>query len=139
MEKASIVRFKVNRPAASPNDRPKPVRENGATRSPRRRVVVDGIFHSLTGTYRTALKNLSCTGALIQCDQTLKVGKEGVLQGANIDQFCRVVWTDGSLYGLQFDDPLPMDVVLDLHRITGDDIERAESKAAEEWWRNHAP
>ncbi len=138
MEKAPAVRFKVNRPATSPNDRPKAVRENGATRSPRRRVVVDGIFHSLTGTYRIGIKNLSCTGALIQCDQELKVGKEGVLQGEHIDHFCRVVWTDGSLYGLQFDNPLPMEVVLELHRITGEDNERAETEAAREWWTNHA-
>jgi hypothetical protein len=139
MEKTSGVRFKVNRPAASPNDRPKAVRENGTTRSPRRRVVVDGIFHSLTGTFRIGIKNLSCTGALIQCGQALQVGKEGVLQGEHIDHFCRIVWTDGSFYGLQFDEPLPMDVVLELHRITGEDVERAETKAAEEWWRNHAP
>ena len=137
MEKTPV-RFKITRPVASPNERPKAVRENAGPRSPRRRVVVDGTFHSLTGTYRIAIKNLSCTGALIQCDQALKVGKEGVLQGAKIDQFCRIVWTDGSLYGLHFDEPLAMELVLDLHRITGEERERAESKAAEEWWRTQA-
>ena len=132
-----MVNFKIQHPD-SPNDRSEPTRPN-RVRSPRRRVVVDGTFQALTGTFRIAIRNLSCTGALIQCGQTLQVGKEGVLQGANIDQFCRIVWTDGSLYGLQFDEPLSMDVVLELHRITGDDVQRAASKAAEDWWRNHAP
>ena len=132
-----MVSFKIQRPD-SPNDRSEPARPT-RNRSPRRRVVVDGTFHALTGTYRIAIKNLSCTGALIQCGQPLQVGKEGVLEGAHIDQFCRIVWTDGGLYGLQFDEPLPMEVVLELHRITGEDVERAASKAAEDWWRNHAP
>lgn len=134
-----MVHFKLDHHPESPNGRASATREAARARSPRRRVVIDGVFQSLTGTYRIAIKNLSCTGALIQCDQPLKVGKEGVLESKQIDHFCRIVWTDGSLYGLQFDNPLQMDVVLDLHRITGDDIERAESKAAEEWWRNHAP
>ena len=132
-----MVSFKIQRPD-SPNDRSEPPRPN-RVRSPRRRVVVEGTFQSLTGTYHIAIKNLSCTGALIQCGQPLQVGKEGVLQGAHIDQFCRIVWTDGTHYGLQFDEPLAMDVVLELHRITGDDVQRAASKAAEDWWRNQAP
>ncbi len=134
-----MVRFKINQQLDSPNGRASAPREAGRTRSPRRRVVIDGIFHALTGTYRIAIKNLSCTGALIQCDQPLTVGKEGVLGGKNLDHFCRIVWTDGRHYGLQFDTPLAMDVVLELHRITGDDVDRAATKEAEEWWRSHAP
>lgn len=134
-----MVHFKVNHQPDSPNGRSGVAREAGRARSPRRRVVVDGTFHALTGSYRIAIKNLSCTGALIQCDQPLKVGKEGVLQGQHLDHFCKVVWTDGRFYGLQFDTPLAMEVVLDLHRITGEDVDRAETKAAEEWWKSYAP
>jgi len=132
-----VVSFKIQH-SSSPNDR-SDIARAARTRSPRRRVVVDGTFQTLTGTYRIAIKNLSCTGALIHSGQSLQVGKEGVLESSNIDQFCRIVWTDGTHYGLQFDDPLPMEVVLELHRITGEDVERAASKAAEDWWRNQAP
>ena len=134
-----MVHFKINHHPESPNGRASAPREAARVRSPRRRVVIDGVFHALTGTYRIAIKNLSCTGALIQCDQPLKVGKEGVLEGKNLDHFCRIVWTDGRLYGLQFDTPLAMEVVLELHRITGEDVDRAATKAAEDWWRTHAP
>jgi hypothetical protein len=133
-----VVNFKVDHHQNAPTGHSSAPREATHARSPRRRVVIDGIFQALTGTYRVAIKNLSCTGALIQCDQPLKVGKEGVLEGRKMDHFCRVVWSDGSLYGLQFDSPLSMDVVLELHRITGDDIDRAAIKEAEEWWRGHA-
>lgn len=134
-----MVHFKIDHLPSSPNGRQVASREAARARSPRRRVVIDGTFHALTGTYRIAIKNLSCTGALIQCDQPLKVGKEGVLEGKNVDQFCRIVWTDGRLYGLQFDTPLNMEVVLELHRITGEQVDRAATKEAEEWWRTHAP
>ena len=133
-----MVHFKLNQQVNSPNDRLRAGRDSAKARSPRRRVVVNGNFHSLTGTYRISIRNLSCTGALIECPQSLTVGKEGVLGAEWIDQFCRIVWNDGNLYGLQFDTPLAMDVVLEVHRITGDDVKRAESLAAEQWWKNQA-
>lgn len=133
-----MVHFKIDHLQEAPSASAGVAGAASRARSPRRRVVIDGVFHALTGTYRVAIKNLSCTGALIQCDQPLKVGKEGVLEGKRLDHLCRVVWTDGALYGLQFDSPLSMDVVLELHRITGDDIDRAAIKEAEEWWKSHA-
>ena len=132
-----MARFTINQ-GNSANDRLRAGRESATARSPRRRVVVSGNFHSLTGTFRIAIKNLSCTGALIECAQPLQVGKDGVLESGGIDQFCRLVWNDGNFYGVQFDDPLPMEVVLEIHRITGDDVQRAESLAAEQWWKNQA-
>jgi len=133
-----VVHFKINH-SVSANDPPKkPVLNSGPARSPRRKVVIEGTFHSHTGTYRIGIKNLSCTGALIRSELPLKVGKEGVLEAEHLDNFCKVVWTDGTLYGLQFDEPLRTEVVLELHRITGDDLKRAETAAAREWWDTQA-
>jgi len=123
-----MVAFKINRPApyAPPTAKP--------ARSPRRRVVLSGTFHSLTASAPAAVKNLSCTGASIECDSPLKIGAEGVLQTDQIDCLCRVIWRKGNVYGLKFDQPLPNAVVLELHKITVQDVKRAELEAAREWY-----
>lgn len=121
-----MVAFKIDRAAA-------PVRAVPA-RSPRRRVLIDGQFQSLTATYPIAVRNLSCTGALIESKVPLKVGCEGVLASAHLDCFCRIIWCRGNLYGLGFDEPLHPSVVLDIHRITQSDVDRAQIADARQWW-----
>jgi len=112
--------------------------EGARARSPRRRVLLTGMFHSLTGSHRAAIRNLSCTGASISCDAPLKVGAEGVLQAAQLDCLCRVVWQKGQVYGVEFDEPLHNALVLELHRVTEHDVKRAESQAAREWFQAQA-
>jgi len=103
-------------------------------RSPRRRVLVSGMFHSLTTSCRAAVRNLSCTGASIECDVPVKVGAEGVLEAGQLDCLCRVVWHKGKVYGVKFDQPLPNAVVLELHRMTEADVKRAQTAAAKQWF-----
>ena len=129
-----MVAFKINQPGPAPGA----AIGTGKARSPRRRVLLTGTFQSLTSSYRAAVRNLSCTGASIECDGVLKVGAEGVLQGAQLDALCRVVWARGKTYGLAFDEPLPNALVLDLHRITEVDVARSQTEAAKEWFQHQA-
>jgi hypothetical protein len=128
-----MVAFKINRPGVVPA-------AGGAkpARSPRRRVLLRGMFHSLTDSTRASVRNLSCTGAAIACDSPLRIGAEGVLQADEIDCLCRVIWQKGDVYGIQFDEPLPNAMVLDLHRVTEHQVKRAEAQAAKEWFQAQA-
>jgi len=123
-----MVAFKISQPApyAPPSVKP--------ARSPRRRVLLSGTFHSLTSSCPVKVRNLSCTGASIDCEGTLKIDAEGVLEAEHLDCLCRVIWRKGTLYGLKFDEPLHNNVVLELHRITASDVQRAEATATREWF-----
>ena len=127
-----MVAFKINRPVQTAIAGGKPVR------SPRRRVLLSGMFHSLTTSCQASVRNLSVTGAAIDCDAPLKVGAEGVLQVGRVDALARVIWQKGQTYGIQFDQPLPNQLVLDLHRITEDDMRRSQVQAAKEWFTGQA-
>lgn len=125
-----MVSFSINRPS-SPG-------ETAPSRSPRRRVLIKGQFQSLTATHPIAVRNLSCTGASVECDQVLKIGGEGVLQAASLDRLCRVIWRRNNVYGIKFDQPLPNPVVLELHRVTEQDVKRAQAQSAKEWFQAQA-
>jgi hypothetical protein len=126
-----MVAFKLNREV-------KPALGGRSARSPRRRVLLAGMFHSLTSSCQAAVRNLSVTGAAIECDADLKVGAEGVLQVGRVDALARVIWQKGRVFGLKFDKPLPNQLVLDLHRITEEDLQRSQVQAAKEWFTGHA-
>lgn len=127
-----MVAFKINRPAQTSVAGAKPAR------SPRRRVLLSGMFHSLSTSCQAAVRNLSVTGAAVECDAPLKVGAEGVLQVGRVDALARVIWQKGHTYGIQFDEPLPNQLVLDLHRITEDDVKRSQVQDAKEWFTGQA-
>lgn len=112
---------------------------NGArARSPRRRVLLKGTFHSLTSSAPAGIRNLSCTGASIECDAPLKIGAEGVLNAGPLDCLCRVIWQKGKIFGLKFDLPLPNPVVIDLHRISEADVKHEQSVATRAWFETNA-
>lgn len=115
-----------------------PVPSAAGSRSPRRRVLLSGMFHSLCNSYAVSIRNLSCTGAAIECGAPLKKGSEGVLAAEHLDCLCRVIWSRGNLHGLKFDQPLHNAVVLELHRITQDQVQAAEKEAAKEWFHHQA-
>lgn len=127
-----MVAFKINAQPHSVAAGGKPAR------SPRRRVLLSGMFHAITTSCAVGVRNLSCTGASIECDGVLKIGAEGVLRAAHLDCLCRVIWRKGNVYGVKFDQPLPNQLVLELHRVTEHDVKRAEAQAAKEWFQKLA-
>ncbi len=126
-----MVSFKINRPTY-------PGASTTAARSPRRKVLLSGMFQSLTTSYPVSVRNLSCTGASIECDAILRRGAEGVLATDQLDCLCRVIWSKGSRHGLKFDQPLHNSVVLELHRITLEEVLEAEKAATKDWYLHKA-
>lgn len=115
-----------------------PEPDGKAPRSPRRRVLLAGQYQSLAGTFRVDVRNLSITGAAIACAAELKLGSEGVLLAGGLDCLCRVVWHRGGLFGLKFEEPLHNSIVLELHRVTSEDVKHAERVATHVWYHRDA-
>lgn len=110
----------------------------GLPRSPRRRVLIEGTFQTLTGSHSISVKNVSCTGALIECAQALRVGSDGVLEAGELDSFCTIVRSRPPHYGLRFDEPLDNEQVLAMHRVTQEHLNQAEAIATREWYQSRA-
>lgn len=124
-----MVAFKI-RPDAPLTPEGKPVR------SPRRRVVVSGSFQLLTESLSVTVRNLSNTGAAFETEGALKVGTEGVLIAGPLDRLATVIWHRRGLYGVKFDEPLHTAHVMEVHRITADDLRHAEVRKVREWYEN---
>ncbi len=110
--------------------------QTGTPRSPRRKVVFSGTIETLTGKIRVAVKNVSCTGALVEGEGLPPPGRDVVLHAEDLQLFASVVWQDGERCGLHFDEPLTQAQVLELHRITPAAVHSAELKAAAEWYNS---
>jgi hypothetical protein len=115
-----------------------PEPDGKAPRSPRRRVLLTGQYQSLAGTFSVDVRNLSNTGASIMCAADLKLGSEGVLMAGGLDCLCRVVWHRGDVFGLRFEEPLHNSIVLDLHRVTSEEVRYAERIATHVWYHRDA-
>jgi len=105
-------------------------------RSPRRRVALGGTLEMLSGNLSVDVRNLSCTGALVEGERVPDAGRDVVLKAPGLDCFGTVVWSDGSRCGIRFDEPLSQAEVVELHRITPEAVRSAELDAAAEWFRS---
>lgn len=103
-------------------------------RSPRRRVILTGSLESVTGVQKVAVRNISCTGAMIEGTTVPPAGREVILKAGPLDCFSRVVWTEGNRCGLEFDEPIDMADVLALHGVTAEAAAQAERESAAEWF-----
>lgn len=77
-----------------------------ATRHP---LIWSAELHSRSGNWRVRLRNVSSTGALIQCDKPLPVGREVILdlgKGGSVD--ATISWAVGDHAGLRFDEEFDM-------------------------------
>jgi hypothetical protein len=95
-------------PAASPA--PASVVDPSDQRVDRRHPLIwSAQLHSRSGSWHVRLRNVSATGALIQCSKPLPLGTEVVLdlgKGGSVD--ARVGWAVGDHAGLRFDEPFDM-------------------------------
>ena len=105
-------------------------------RSPRRRMAFKGTFETLIANGAVAVRNLSCTGAMIEGEEVPPAGRDIILRAAGHEFFGTVVWSDGYRCGVQFDEPLRPAEVLELHRITPEQIRSEELNAAARWYQS---
>ena len=104
-------------------------------RSPRRRVVLRGRVESLNGHFPVSVKNLSCTGAMVEGASVPLSGRDVILRAGTLDCFATVVWSEGNRCGLRFDEPIDMADVLALHQITAEHVEHQEMQSMVEWFQ----
>ncbi len=97
-------RKKGTPPAAAPADA-----SSDERRAARHPLIWSAEVVTRSGSFRVRLRNVSATGALIQCDKPLPLGREVVLdlgKGGSVD--ARVSWTVGDHAGLSFDEEFDM-------------------------------
>ena len=110
--------------------------EPEVARSPRRRMAFKGTFETITGQGEARVRNISCTGAMIEGPEVPPKGRDIVLRAQGMEFFGRVVWSDGCRCGIQFDDALRPSEVLELHRITPEQVRSEELNAAARWFNS---
>jgi hypothetical protein len=90
-------------PNAEPDiQSPQVGRRSGA----RARLRLPATLESVRGISRVTIINLSCTGAMIEVPELLKVGTDVVLQRGDLDAFAVVVWAGSGRCGVHFYDPI---------------------------------
>ncbi|TIX50631.1 PilZ domain-containing protein [Alteraurantiacibacter aquimixticola] len=89
---------------------------------------------------RMNLRDLSRTGAHIECDEALVRGEDVVLNWLEFEAFGRVVWTLGKQAGVEFDEPLDPEVVTGTRQIIDsgqvEHTRQAAFSAARDWYLN---
>ena len=102
----------------------------------RARVQLPVVLETLSGTGRGTLRNLSCTGALVEVSPLLNVGSDVVLSCGSLEAFGIVVWARMRWCGIAFDEPLDQSTVVSL-RVSSDgqgNNDRQDALAAAERW-----
>ena len=111
--------------------------EYGPTgRSPRQKTVLNGKLETLGAKFDVAVRNISCTGAMVEGEAVPPPGRDLLLKAWGLEFFCSVIWSDGQRCGLHFDEPLSPQLVIALHNITPEEVRSAELKAAAEWYQS---
>lgn len=72
----------------------------------RARLRLPATLESVRGVFRVTIINLSCTGAMVEVPELLKVGTDVVLQRGDLDAFAVVVWAGSGRCGVHFYDPI---------------------------------
>jgi PilZ domain len=92
-----------HRKGATPTQAEDSSDQRRATRHP---LIWSAELHARSGSWRVRLRNVSDTGALVQCGKPLPVGREVVLdlgKGGSVE--ATVSWAVGDHAGLRFDEP----------------------------------
>jgi hypothetical protein len=89
-----------------------------------------GSFETVTAKGMVAVRNLSCTGAMIEGDDMPPAGRDIVLKAAGYEFFGTVVWSKRGRCGIQFDEEMKPNEVIELHRITPEQVRSEELNAA---------
>jgi hypothetical protein len=102
----------------------------------RARLSLPATLESVRGVFRVKIINISCSGAMVEVPERLKVGSDVVLQRGKLDAFGVVVWAGSGRCGLQFYDPLSEEEVILYRRVseqTALEADREVLANAEHW------
>ena len=104
----------------------------------RARLSLPATLETMRGLFRVKIINISCSGAMVEVPELLKVGSDVVLQRGNLDAFAVVVWAGSGRCGLHFYDPLTDEEVVLYRRVSDQNALEAEREIlanAEHWAR----
>ena len=76
-------------------------------RNSRFRVMLSAKLVTTTDEHPVTLRDLSATGALAEGKRLPPSGKDVVVRRGALEAFARVVWSDGTRCGLEFDEEIP--------------------------------
>jgi hypothetical protein len=91
----------------------------------------------IDGTERCVLLDVSLRGAKVASSMHARPGEAAVLRIADRETFGEVVWADGRLLGIRFDDPLPKDFLLKAKALMVRHEAKSTYQAALEWVAGH--
>ena len=106
----------------------------GRRRHSRLRLNLAGRLITLDGTLPVTLLDLSRTGAKIIVGRGVVRCGDAVLTWHRFEAFCTVAWIGGQQCGLDFDEPLPEDLLHKTRSVADADPDRNASRAAARAW-----
>ena len=111
-----------------------PVDDGAAPRRafPRLTLGISAQLETLEGRQRVRLIDLSQGGARVIVGRPGEFN-EGVLTWIRFDAFCIVAWSDQKYIGLEFDEPLPLAVLVETRRRAPSVVREEEERVAREW------
>lgn len=82
------------------------------------------------------VENISRTGAQLVVDRTPRKGEEGQLRCEYLSAFFRTIWGAGNLIGVEFDEAIPLEQILELRRINDSysELQRLEVRRTARRW-----
>jgi hypothetical protein len=104
----------------------------GRRAAARARLHAVATLQTLAGDLRVILRNLSCTGAMVEGDNLPPAGRSVLFKRDSIEEMAVVVWSENGRCGLEFFDPISHDEVVRQSRSLP---EREEAKPAPYYWR----
>lgn len=89
----------------------------GRRGNPRARLNIPARLVLLDGHCQCTIENISREGARVVAEHPLKLGDQGILQNNGLDQFFTVHWVRDGRCGLNLDDPIAEETILELRRL----------------------
>jgi hypothetical protein len=84
----------------------------GRREAPRARLHAIATLETTTGAVSAILRNLSCTGAMLEGSRLPRMNRTAILKSGDVEVMGLVVWEEEGRCGFHFFDPLSLDVVV---------------------------
>lgn len=104
----------------------------GRRAAARARLQASATLQSIARDTRVMVRNLSCTGAMVEGDDLPRAGRTVLFKRDGIEEMATIVWSEGGRCGLEFFEPISHDEVVRQSRSLP---ERPEAKPAPYYWR----
>src|SRR5688572_12232765 len=88
----------------------------------RARVAIEASLETVLGRSRGYLLNLSCHGAMMQTPSPPQRRADVVLRCGPLDVMGVVAWVQHERIGIEFDEPIPEDRVIELRRLADEAV-----------------